>query len=122
MLSLAPAILMMMTSFTRMVVVLSFLRHALGTQQMPPNQILIGLALFLTFFIMAPVWQQVNQQALQPYMAEQITQEEALDQGAWSRCASSCCARPARRTWRCSSSMAKMPRPHNAAGRPHPRC
>ena len=55
-LSLAPAILIMMTSFTRLVVVFSFLRHALGTQQMPPNQILIGLSLFLTFFIMTPVW------------------------------------------------------------------
>src|SRR3989304_5573028 len=55
-LSLAPAILIMMTSFTRLIVVFSFLRHALGTQQMPPNQILIGLSLFLTFFIMTPVW------------------------------------------------------------------
>ena len=77
-LSLAPAILIMMTSFTRLAVVFSFLRHAMGTQQMPPNQILIGLALFLTFFIMAPVFRQVNQQAIQPYMAETITQEEAL--------------------------------------------
>jgi flagellar biosynthetic protein FliP len=77
-LSLAPAILIMMTSFTRLAVVFSFLRHALGTQQMPPNQIIIGLALFVTFFVMAPVWHQVNEQAVQPYMAEQITQEEAL--------------------------------------------
>jgi len=77
-LSLAPAILIMMTSFTRLAVVFSFLRHALGTQQMPPNQIIIGLALFLTFFIMAPVWSQVNEQAIKPYMAEEITQEEAL--------------------------------------------
>jgi flagellar biosynthetic protein FliP len=77
-LSLAPAILIMMTSFTRVAVVLSFLRHALGTQTMPSNQIIVGLALFITFFIMAPVWKQVNEQAIQPYMAEKITQEEAL--------------------------------------------
>lgn len=81
-LSLAPAILMLMTSFTRIVVVLSFLRSALATQQMPPNQLLIGLALFLTFFVMAPVWGQVNQKALQPYLAGSITQEEALERGA----------------------------------------
>lgn len=78
-LSLAPAILLMLTSFTRIVVVLSLLRHALGTQQMPPNQIVIGLALFLTFFIMAPVWQKINQEALKPYYEERITSEEALD-------------------------------------------
>ncbi|MFH0810803.1 MAG: flagellar type III secretion system pore protein FliP [Pseudomonadota bacterium] len=77
-LSLAPAILIMMTSFTRLAVVLSFLRHAMGTQQMPPNQIILGLALFLTFFIMGPVFKQVNEQAIQPYMAEEITQEEAF--------------------------------------------
>lgn len=80
-LSLAPSILIMMTSFTRIVVVLSFLRSALGTQQMPPNQVLIGLALFLTFFTMAPYWQQVNQQALQPYLAGTLAQEEALEKG-----------------------------------------
>ena len=79
--SLAPSLLMMTTSFTRIVVVLSFLRSALGTQQAPSNQIVIGLSLFLTFFIMAPVWQQVNTQALQPYRAQQITQEEALKRG-----------------------------------------
>ncbi len=79
--SLAPSLLMMTTSFTRIVVVLSFLRSALGTQQAPSNQIVIGLSLFLTFFIMAPVWEQVNSQALQPYRAQQITQEEALKRG-----------------------------------------
>lgn len=78
-LSLAPAILLMLTSFTRIVVVLSLLRHAMGTQQMPPNQILIGLALFLTFFIMAPVWQKVNAEALQPYYQERISGEQALE-------------------------------------------
>ena len=78
-LSLAPAMLVLVTSFTRIVVVFSFLRHALGTQQMPPNQVLIGLALFLTIFIMAPVWQDVNKSALQPYLNEEIGYKEALD-------------------------------------------
>jgi flagellar biosynthetic protein FliP len=77
-LSLAPAILVMLTSFTRIVVVLSLLRHALGTQQMPANQIIIGLSLFLTFFIMTPVWDRVNTQALQPYVDEEISAESAL--------------------------------------------
>jgi flagellar biosynthesis protein FliP len=81
-LSLAPAILLMMTSFTRIVVVLSLLRNALGTQQMPPNQIIIGLALFLTFFIMTPVWQKVNETALKPYYEEEISGEQALDQAS----------------------------------------
>ncbi|MFH1079618.1 MAG: flagellar type III secretion system pore protein FliP [Pseudomonadota bacterium] len=76
--SLAPAILLMLTSFTRIVVVLSLLRHALGTQQMPPNQIIIGMGLFLTIFIMMPVWQQVNKEALTPYYEEQISGEEAV--------------------------------------------
>ena len=77
-LSLAPAILMMVTSFTRIVIVLSLVRNALGVQQMPSNQIIIGLALFLTFFIMAPVWQQVNEEALKPYYEDRINGEEAL--------------------------------------------
>lgn len=80
-LSMAPAILLMLTSFTRVLVVLSLLRHALGTQQMPPNQIIVGLSLFLTLFIMAPVWQRVNAEALQPYYEEQISWEEALPRG-----------------------------------------
>lgn len=80
-LSLAPGLLIMTTSFTRIVVVLSFLRSALGTQQAPSNQIVIGLSLFLTFFIMSPVWQQVNSQALQPYKEQRITQEQAIDRG-----------------------------------------
>jgi flagellar biosynthesis protein FliP len=79
--SLAPSLLMMTTSFTRIVVVLSFLRSALGTQQAPSNQIIVGLSLFLTFFVMAPVWQQVNTQALQPYKASQISQDEAVKRG-----------------------------------------
>ncbi|AEE96068.1 flagellar type III secretion system pore protein FliP [Mahella australiensis] len=78
-LSLAPAILIMLTSFTRIIVVLSFVRSALGLQQMPPNQVIIGLALFLTFFTMAPVATQINQTALQPYMNGQIEQQQAID-------------------------------------------
>ncbi|HHV94637.1 MAG TPA: flagellar type III secretion system pore protein FliP [Firmicutes bacterium] len=77
-LALAPAILIMMTSFTRIVVVLSFVRNALATQQMPPNQVLIGLALFLTFYVMAPTWQIINETALQPYLQGEITQMDAL--------------------------------------------
>ncbi|MBO8159362.1 flagellar type III secretion system pore protein FliP [Thermosyntropha sp.] len=77
-LSLAPAIAILLTSFTRIVVVLSFLRTSLATQQMPPNQVLIGLALFLTFFVMAPTFQEVNQNALQPYLQGKIGQEEAF--------------------------------------------
>ncbi len=76
-LTLAPSILIMMTSFTRIVVVLSFLRNALGLQQMPPNQVLIGLALFLTLYIMAPVGQDINNNAIKPYTEGKITQEEA---------------------------------------------
>ena len=79
-LSLAPAILIMMTSFTRIIVVLSFMRQALGTQQMPPNQLLVGLALFLTFFIMAPAFNQINENALKPYLDNKITQERAIDE------------------------------------------
>jgi flagellar biosynthetic protein FliP len=78
-LSLAPAILITLTSFARIVIVLSFLRQAIGTQQMPPNQILIGLSLFLTFFIMSPVWEKINQQAVQPYLSQQISQQKALE-------------------------------------------
>ncbi len=77
-LSLAPAILIMMTSFTRIVIVLSLLRQALGTATLPPNQVLIGLALFMTFLVMAPTFQQVNDTALQPYMNGQIDQTTAL--------------------------------------------
>ena len=79
-LSLAPAIAVMVTSFTRIVVVFSFLRHAIGQQQMPPNQIVVGLALFLTVFVMAPVWQQVQEQAITP-----MTEGEIDDSEAWKR-------------------------------------
>ncbi|SOB93081.1 flagellar biosynthetic protein FliP [Ureibacillus xyleni] len=81
-LSLAPSILILMTCFTRIVIVLSFTRTALATNQMPPNQVIIGLALFLTFFIMAPTFQQVNEQALQPLFDEEIGLEEAYDRAA----------------------------------------
>ncbi len=78
-LSLLPAMLMMMTSFTRIIIVFAILRQALGLQQSPSNQILIGLTLFLTFFIMTPVFKEVNEQTLQPYINESITAGEAFD-------------------------------------------
>jgi flagellar biosynthetic protein FliP len=78
-LTLAPAILILLTSFTRIVVVLSFLRNALGTQAMPPNQVLVGLALFLTFFVMTPTWSAVYGNALQPYLDGEITQNRAFE-------------------------------------------
>jgi flagellar biosynthetic protein FliP len=76
--SLAPALLILLTSFTRIVIVLGFLRQAIGTNQMPGNQVIIGLALFLTLVIMAPVAQQVNADAIQPYLHEKIAQKEAF--------------------------------------------
>lgn len=76
-LTLLPAIAVMMTSFTRIIVVLGFLRNAMGTQQSPPNQVLIGLALFLTMFIMMPTYNAINKDAIQPYVNKQISQEEA---------------------------------------------
>jgi flagellar biosynthetic protein FliP len=80
-LTLAPSLLILTTSFARIIVVLSFLRQALGTQQMPPNHVLIGLSLFLTFFIMMPVWTKVNTESLQPFLSEEISQEVALERG-----------------------------------------
>lgn len=77
-LSLGPSILLMATSFTRIIIVLSLIRSAMGTQQMPPNQVLLGLALFLTFFIMSPVINRVNDEALKPYYEEQISGEAAI--------------------------------------------
>ncbi len=79
--TLAPSILIMVTSFTRIIIVLHFVRSALGTQTTPPNQILVGLALFLTFFIMSPVFTQINTNAIQPLSKGEITQEEAFDAG-----------------------------------------
>jgi len=80
-LSLVPAIIVMMTSFTRIAIVFSFLRHGLGTQQSPPSQVVIGLSLFLTIFIMAPVGRQINDEALQPYLKGTISQTEAYQRG-----------------------------------------
>ncbi len=80
-LSLAPSILIMTTCFTRIIIVLSLLRQALATQQLPPNQVLIGLALFLSFMIMMPTWSQVNEVALTPLMDGKITSREAYDRG-----------------------------------------
>lgn len=78
-LTLAPSILIMMTGFTRILIVLSFIRNALGLQQTPPNQLVIGLALFLTFFIMAPIATEINNQAIQPFIREEITQDIAIE-------------------------------------------
>ena len=77
-LTLAPSILILTTSFARIVIVLSFLRQAMGTQQTPPTQILIGLGLFLTLFVMGPTWTEINDKALQPYLKEEISQTDAL--------------------------------------------
>jgi flagellar biosynthetic protein FliP len=78
-LTLAPALIVMTTSFTRIIIVLSFLRNALGTQQSPPNQVLVGFALFLTFFIMAPLWSNVYDQALKPYFDNRLSQDDMIE-------------------------------------------
>ena len=78
-LSLAPSILIMMTSFTRIIIVLGFVRNALGTPQMPPNQVLVGVALFLTLFVMAPTFNQINDEALQPLLEGEISETQALE-------------------------------------------
>jgi flagellar biosynthetic protein FliP len=78
-LTLAPSLIMLMTSFTRIVIVLGFVRTALGVPSAPANQLLIGISIFITFFIMAPVWQQIQEQAINPYMNEQISSNEAID-------------------------------------------
>lgn len=80
-LALAPSILIMMTCFTRIVIVLSFIRKAIGTQTTPPNQIIVGLALFLTFFVMSPVVSEINENAIKPYKNEKITQQQAVERG-----------------------------------------
>jgi len=81
-LTLAPAILIMTTSFTRIIIVLGFIRQALGTNQSPPTQVLVGLGLFLTFFIMEPVWSDVHKNAFRPYIDKRISQDRALDRAA----------------------------------------
>jgi flagellar biosynthetic protein FliP len=82
MLSLAPAILLLMTCFTRIAIVLSFVRTALQLQGTPANQIIVGLSLFMTFFVMAPVWENINRDALAPYQAKQITSAEAIEKAS----------------------------------------
>jgi len=111
--SLAPSLLMMTTSFTRIVVVLSFLRSAMGTQQAPSNQIVVGLSLFLTFYIMSPVWQQVNTQALQPYKAQTISQEEAIKRGV-APIRKFMLSQVREKDLALFLSLSKMPRPRNA--------
>ncbi|MDQ0217063.1 flagellar biosynthetic protein FliP [Peribacillus cavernae] len=81
-LSLAPSILILMTCFTRIVIVLGFVRTSLATQQMPPNQVIVGLALFLTFFVMAPTFQEVNKEALTPLLEEKIGLDEAYERAS----------------------------------------
>jgi flagellar biosynthesis protein FliP len=81
-LSLAPAILMLTTAFTRIVIILSFLRQALGTPTIPPNQVVVGLSLFLTFFVMAPTYNEVNRTAIQPLMTKKITTAQAVDRAS----------------------------------------
>lgn len=81
-LTLAPSIILLMTSFTRIVIVLSFVRSALSLQGTPANQIIIGLSLFMTYFIMEPVWKKIDANALQPYMASQISSQEAMQEAA----------------------------------------
>ncbi|MEY6431917.1 flagellar type III secretion system pore protein FliP [Thioalkalicoccus limnaeus] len=79
MLTLLPALLLAMTSFTRIIIVLAILRQAIGTMQTPPNPVLIGLALFLTLFVMSPVFDRINQEAVQPYLAEAVSAEQAIE-------------------------------------------
>jgi flagellar biosynthetic protein FliP len=81
-LTFLPAVLLMMTAFTRIVIVLALLRQAIGTMQSPPNQVLVGLSLFLTFFVMSPVFDKINTVAYQPYVADKINLMQALEQGA----------------------------------------
>jgi flagellar biosynthetic protein FliP len=81
-LAFLPAILLMMTGFTRIIIVLSLLRSALGTQSSPPNQVLIGLALFLTFFVMSPVFDKIYTEAWQPYSESKLSQDQAMERGA----------------------------------------
>jgi flagellar biosynthetic protein FliP len=81
-LSLAPAILLMMTSFTRIIIVLTLLRQGLGTPQLPPNQVLVGLSMFMTLLVMTPTWQRVNTEAVQPYLSGKIDQKAAIESAA----------------------------------------
>jgi flagellar biosynthetic protein FliP len=80
-LSLAPALLILTTAFTRIIIVFHFLKQAMGTAQMPPSQVLVGLAMFLTFFVMAPTWSKVNDEALQPYLSKKMSIQDAYQKG-----------------------------------------
>ncbi len=113
-LSLAPGLLIMTTSFTRIVVVLSFLRNALGTQQAPSNQIIIAMSMFLTFFIMGPVWQQINTQAIQPYKAQAISQEQAIERAA-APVRKFMLSQTREKDLALFLNLSKMPRPKNAS-------
>ena len=100
--SLIPAILFTVTGFTRILIVLGFIRNALGHADTPPNQVLVGIALFLTLFVMAPTINEIKKDADEPLQHHQIDTAQALATRRRSRCASSCSARRARRTCRCS--------------------
>jgi flagellar biosynthetic protein FliP len=113
-LSLAPGLLIMTTSFTRIVVVLSFLRNALGTQQAPSNQIIIAMSLFLTFYIMSPVWQQISTQAIQPYKSQSISQEQAIDR-ATAPMRKFMLSQTREKDLALFLNLSKMPRPKNAS-------
>jgi flagellar biosynthetic protein FliP len=111
-LSLAPSILVMLTSFTRIAIVLSLLRQAIGSNQIPPSQIIIGLSLFLTFFIMTPVWQTVNEQAVKPYLENEIDSPEAL-QKAMQPIRKFMIKQTREKDLSMMVEVAKMPRPEN---------
>ena len=116
-LSLAPAILMLTTSFTRIIIVLGFLRQALGTQQIPPNQVLLGLALFLTFFNMNPIFSEINTTALQPYMRGELKQDAALTK-ALEPMRAFMFRQTRQKDLALFVHLAKMPRPRNQADVP----
>ncbi len=99
--SLLPAILLSCTAFTKIFVVLGLTRNALGLQQTPPNQVLAGLALFLSLFVMGPVLSEINEIALQPYLNGDLTPSAAIDTGMRSRCATSCSTTPTTTSWCC---------------------
>ncbi len=111
--SLAPGLLIMTTSFTRISVVLSFLRTAMGTQAAPSNQVILSLSLFLTFFIMTPVWQQINKDAYQPWKAQQISQEQAMER-AVKPVRNFMLSQTREKDLALFVSLSKLPRPKNA--------
>jgi len=116
-LALAPAIVLLLTCFTRIVVVLSLLRHALGLPQVPPTQVVVGLALFLTVFVMAPVGQAIHREALAPYLAERLTAAEALERG-WAPLRQWLLAHTREAELRLMLELARAPRPTRPADVP----